>query len=101
MKSRFSRIGAVALLACVTLLAGCERPPVDSVQRGYRGTAMGGVYNPRTVAVMTAANQAPPASAAVPADGPRASEVYKNVQVLGDLSVAEFVRTMAAMTEWV
>jgi photosynthetic reaction center cytochrome c subunit len=37
----------------------------------------------------------------VPADGPRASEVYKNVQVLGDLSVAEFVRTMAAITEWV
>jgi photosynthetic reaction center cytochrome c subunit len=101
MKSRFWRLGAASTLAVVTLLAGCERPPVDSVQRGYRGTAMGGVYNPRTVAVMTAANQAPPASTAVPADGPRASEVYKNVQVLGDLSVAEFVRTMAAITEWV
>ena len=50
---------AAALLAAVTLLAGCERPPVDTVQRGYRGTGMELVYNPRTMAQTVADNQAP------------------------------------------
>ena len=27
-------------LASVILLSACERPPMDSVQRGYRGTGM-------------------------------------------------------------
>jgi len=26
---------------------GCERPPTDMIQRGYRGLAMDQVYNPR------------------------------------------------------
>jgi photosynthetic reaction center cytochrome c subunit len=34
-------------------------------------------------------------------DGPRATEVYKNVQVLTDLSVDQFNTLMAAMTTWV
>ena len=50
----------VTLLAATTLLAGCERPPVDSVQRGFRGTGMELVYNPRTELRVAAANQAPP-----------------------------------------
>jgi photosynthetic reaction center cytochrome c subunit len=37
----------------------------------------------------------------VPAVGPKASEAYKNVQVLGDLPVAQFTRLMAAITTWV
>ena len=31
------------------LLSGCERPPMESTQTGYRGTAMGAVVNPRLV----------------------------------------------------
>ena len=38
---------------------------------------------------------------AAPDAGPRAKDVYQNVQVLGDLSVAEFARTMSAITAWV
>lgn len=34
-------------------------------------------------------------------EGPRASEIYENVQVLGHLSDAQFNRFMAQMTEWV
>ena len=34
-------------------------------------------------------------------DGAPASEVYQNVQVLGDLNENEFIRVMSAMTEWV
>jgi len=82
-------------------LAACERPPMESQQLGYRGTGMVEINNPRLQQVVLAANQAPDALPSVPSDGPKASAVYKNVQVLGDLGVGEFTRLMAAMTQWV
>jgi photosynthetic reaction center cytochrome c subunit len=88
-------------LASSLLLSGCERPPIDTVQRGFRGTGMLQVYNPRTVAAEAPTHAAPEALPPVPSDGPRAAETYQNVQVLGDLSVAEFTRLMTAMTTWV
>ena len=91
---------ALATLS-VALLAGCERPPVDTVQSGFRGTGMEQVYNPRTLAVVAAANQLPAALPPAPAEGPKAGAVMRNVKVLGDLSIAEFTRTMQAMTDWV
>ena len=98
----FKKLGLFgALLTAAALLAGCERPPIDSVQRGYRGTAMVEVYNPRTLAAMAPNNVAPADTPLAPADGPRASAVFQNVKVLGDLSVAEFTRTMVSMTAWV
>ena len=39
----------LSLCAALLLLTGCERPPIDAVQHGYRGTGMLQVYNPRTV----------------------------------------------------
>jgi photosynthetic reaction center cytochrome c subunit len=94
---------AMAASVAALLLAGCERPPVDTVQRGYRGTGMEQVYNPRILAAQAPANVPPAVLPAAPAaaDGPKASDVYQNVKVLGDLSVAEFTRTMLAMTNWV
>ena len=93
----------VALLVsgATLLLAGCEHPPVAHEQIGYRGTGMERIVNPRTVAANAALHEAPEAAPAVPADGPKATLLYKNLQVLGDLNVAEFNRTMAAMTQWV
>ena len=45
---------------------------------------------------------APPASLPPqPAAGPKAGQVYKNVQVLQNLSVGEFTRLMASITQWV
>ncbi len=90
-----------ALLAAAALLAGCERPPVDTVQRGHRGTAMVEVYNPRTLAAMAPNNAVPDDSPPAPSDGPKSSTAFQNVQVLGELSVAEFTRTMVSMTAWV
>jgi photosynthetic reaction center cytochrome c subunit len=98
-KSRLFR-GLLALVAA-GLLAGCERPPVDVVQTGYRGTAMEQVYNPRLLAKEAALNAAPAAPEAASDEGPRARDVYKNVQVLGDLSVAAFTRHMTSITQWV
>jgi photosynthetic reaction center cytochrome c subunit len=88
-------------LAVLATLAGCERPPVVSVQHGYRGTGMVEIYNPRILADQAANNVVPPVQPPASQDGPRASQVFKNVQVLGDQSVGEFTRTMAAMTQWV
>ena len=99
---RALRAAATASAAgLLLLLAGCERPPIDTVQHGYRGTGMVQVYNPRTVAEQIPRNQAPEAQPQASAEGPKARDVYQNVQVLGDLSVAQFNRHMAAITQWV
>ena len=92
---------SIAATLAVALLAGCERPPVTAVQSGYRGTGMEQVNNPRTDRITVALNQAPASAEAASPDGPKASQVYQNVKVLGHLSVAEFSRHMAAITAWV
>jgi photosynthetic reaction center cytochrome c subunit len=59
------------------------------------------VINPRLDAAKAAKNQLPPVIPAASADGPPASSVYKNIQVLKDLNVAQFTRVMLAITQWV
>lgn len=90
--------GKWLFVAVLAALVGCERPPVESTQAGYRGTGMVQLQNPR---LGTGEDGFPDALPAVSASGPRAGETYQNVQVLGDLSVAEFTRLMTAITEWV
>ena len=75
--------------------------PPQVNQGGYRGTGMEQVVNPRIESVKLAANQAPAPLEPAEEGGPKASQVYQNVQVLGDLSVAQFNRLMVAMTAWV
>jgi photosynthetic reaction center cytochrome c subunit len=88
-------------LGSLVLLTACERPPMDTVQHGYRGTGMVQVYNPRTMEGVIEANVVPAAQPPASPDGPKAGEVYQNVKVLGDLSVGEFTRLMVSMTAWV
>jgi photosynthetic reaction center cytochrome c subunit len=92
---------AVFGLGAALLLGGCERPPVESKQNGYRGTGMVQVSNPRIAATTAALHVAPPGTPPAGSDGPKAKDVYQNVRVLGDLSVAEFTRHMVAITQWV
>jgi photosynthetic reaction center cytochrome c subunit len=99
MKNLFTG-GLVALLGAA-LLSGCEKPPIDTVQNGYRGTGMVQVSNPRITSAIDAAQVLPTAIPAMPEGGPLAKNTFKNVQVLGDLSVGEFTRTMLAITAWV
>lgn len=89
------------VLGLAVLSAGCERPPPETIQRGYRGLGMVELYNPRALAVEVSRNQAPAALAPAAAGGPPASAVFKNLKVLNDLSVAELTRTMVAITAWV
>lgn len=108
------RIGIVtALLIAVTVLltaamlvtAGWERPPMDSTQMGYRGTAIVDIQNPRLLEEKIAAIEVPPPpyefDPAEAEDGPTAGELYENVTVLKDISAEEFNYLMAAITEWV
>jgi photosynthetic reaction center cytochrome c subunit len=106
MKAIAGLIGFIALVLTGFMLftAGWERPPIETAQSGYRGTGMAEIINPRVDPQRLEAQLA-----AVPADtpilpddgGPRARDVYQNVQVLGDLSIGQFNRLMAAMTQWI
>jgi photosynthetic reaction center cytochrome c subunit len=97
-------IPGVALLgAFVVALIGVltfERPPVDVIATGPQGTGMQVLYNPAHLTAQLAANQAPPALPQIDA-GPKASTVYKNVQVLGNISTGAFTRLMVSMANWV
>lgn len=96
-----SLIAVLFLTIAMLVRAGWERPPMESTQQGYRGLGMVEIDNPRTQAARAALNQLPDVVPAVPAGGPAATSVYKNVQVLNDLGVGEFTRLMVAMTAWV
>ena len=91
----------IALAATAVVLFQAERPPMDSIQRGYRGTGMDEIYNPRLLAKQVAASQIPATLPPLGDAGPKAGTVYKNVKVLNDVSVGEFTRLMASMTTWV
>jgi len=95
-------VGAVAgTLLTIAMLSKFERPGQITVQRGFRGVAMETNYNPRDLVKYVAANKAPGALPRLPDTGPKAGQVYKNVQVLGDLSVGNFTRLMVSITQWV
>ncbi len=91
----------VAVLAAVGLLFTFERPGAVTVQRGYRGVAMGQIYEPSLLAEKVSENVIPASLPQLPAVGPKAGVAYKNVQVLGDISVGQFTRVMASITTWV
>jgi len=97
------KVGAAVgvLVLAAILVPTFERPPVVSVQSGFRGTGMEQVVNPRLRGPIIAANQVPAAPEAADNDGDRASALYQNVQLLGDVSNAQFLRIMQAMTEWI
>lgn len=98
---RLTRLTSLGVLAGALVLGGCEFPSMDTVQRGYRGTGMELVINPRRASETFAANVPPAPQPQMPAVGPKAGDIYQNVQILGDLSVGQFTRFMAAMTSWV
>lgn len=98
------RRAALALAASAALLQGCwEVPPMETEQVGFRGVGLMQISNPEITEPLKALNQLPEAIPAVdsPEGAPKAGDVYQNVQVLGDLSVQEFTRTMTAITAWV
>jgi photosynthetic reaction center cytochrome c subunit len=92
-------IGAVVSLSII--LSEADRPPVGEAQRGFRGTGLVALYNPRTMDGLLNANIIPASLPYSGMVGPKAGTVYKNVQVLGDVNAGEFTRLMVNMTTWV
>lgn len=96
-------VGSVAAaLLGIAMLSNFEMPGQQiTVQRGFRGVAMETNYNPVQLAKYVAENKVPASLPQLPATGPKAGQVYKNVLVLGDLSVGQFTRLMVSITNWV
>ncbi|MBK1649001.1 photosynthetic reaction center cytochrome PufC [Rhabdochromatium marinum] len=101
MKLRKHQALALLGLGATAFIVGCEAPPPEIVQNGYRGLSMQQNYNPDLLKELVEANEVPTAIPAATPGGGLAKDVYKNVQVLGDLTVNEFNRTMVALTTWV
>ena len=85
----------------ISALRGMEHPPIVGVQRGFRGTAMDQIYNPRTINALAAQVKVPKSLPPASPVGVRAAVAYKNVQVLKNLSVGQFTRLMVSLTNWV
>lgn len=94
----------VGLAALVLTASSCQFFKSEEraiVQQGYRGTAMEINYVNRDVQVAMADLQKamPAILPAAPEGGP--APAWQNVQVLGDISVNEFNRTMISFATWV
>ena len=91
-------LAALALGSTALALAGCELGSKEATQGGYRGTGMAQI----DLINVDAAQEVPAPPYDLPApSGVKASEVYQNVPVLGDMDREEFDYLMAAITEWV
>lgn len=101
MRYRLAWLAVLGTLAGIALLFTFQWPSNAVIQRGYRGTGMDQIVNRQTQDLLVYANQLPAAEPPADLTGAKASEVYSNVQVLGDIDAAELTRLMTAMTSWV
>lgn len=97
----FAAAAGVFVGAAVLFGADWDTPPVDTDQIGYRGTGMFLTKDREKQADLRLANAVPEPLYEADPEGDRASDVYENVQVLGDLSDDQFNLFMASITEWV
>ena len=93
----------MGLAGGMVVLTGCEPPPTESVQWGYRGNSMTQLYKPGRLNELVKLNEVPPPEPSDPYDPtfPMATEVHQNVQVLTDLNALEFARLMNALSTWI
>ena len=73
------KLFAGASLLAAALLSGCDLPPQETVQRGYRGTGMEAVYSPEALQDLVDA---------APASSSQSSSVAKGVQATQAPAVA-------------
>lgn len=92
-------VAAIAVLGGALVLGGCELGPKAITQTGYRGTAMAQIVDLKSVKEQAAIPADP--YPLPPATGPRAGEVYQNLQVLGNVPAEQFNHLMAQITQWV
>ena len=92
---------AAVVVAGFIVFGTFQSPRTETVQHGYRGTGMDLVYHRAELALAEQRNVLPDAIAPLPKSGTKAKDVYKNVQVLGDVDATEFTRVMLSFAAWV
>ncbi len=101
MRNFATKLAGLALLAPALLLAGCEIGTKTVSQAGPRGAGLMQVSDKSSAPKVGVVPDPPYPLTPDMLQGPRASETYQNVKVLGDLSTEEFNYTMASITNWV
>jgi len=104
--STWSRVAAVIAIGAATGLAACKDDDssivgTTSTQTGYRGTGLVEINRTSTVNALHDKNVPPPPEDPADPGGTPSTQVYQNIQVLGDLTDNEVMRLMASMTTWV
>ena len=95
------KLATLLLAVPALMLAGCEVGTKVTEQVGPRGTGLDLVADKSSRPVVGEVPAPPYPLTPDMLTGPRASETYQNVKVLGDVSTEEFNYTMAALTNWV
>lgn len=100
--STFARIASMTFTAALlaTSVSCTGERKTDTVQLGYRGVALEYNYTRGDLKEKFAQVKLPPTLPPA-GESPPGPLPWKNVQVLTDVSVAEFTRTMLAMSTWV
>ena len=90
-------VGVLAAGAFVLFVPSWAPPPPSATEVGFPQQVLfhGGAEE------RAALNRVPPPLPPAARGGPSATETYKNVQVLTDVSAAEFMRLQEAITQWV
>jgi photosynthetic reaction center cytochrome c subunit len=96
-------VGAAAALLTTAMLftTGWTSPPIHTVQGGFRGLSIGQFSTNESARLLQLANTLPDPIDPAPAGGKKATEVYKNVKVLTDLTEEQFNRVMLGLAAWV
>jgi photosynthetic reaction center cytochrome c subunit len=100
----FVGVAAVLLTVAMLFTAGWNIPPIHTVQGGYRGLSFGQLSTSKSERLLQLANVLPDPIDAADPGGKKVSEVpevYKNIQVLGDLTENQFLRVMTGLGAWV
>lgn len=92
-------LGLAAALFAAGTVAAYE--PTLTYQTGYRGLGMQLTEAKDVLADKVIANAVPEPITPLSTEGEKAADAYKNVQLLGHLSTAQFTRLMTSITEWV
>ncbi len=80
-------LAILGIIALFIVVGTFQHPPVDMIQRGYRGTGMVEVYNPANLAAEQTSNQMPQFTEKPEASGQKAGQAFENVQVLKDVEL--------------
>ena len=97
----FAGAAFVLLTTAMLFTAGWSHPPIHTIQIGYRGLAMGQMSTKQSEDLLNLANKLPDPIEKASPSGDKATTVYKNVQVLTDLSIDQFNRVMLGLAAWV